>query len=124
MSHILYKDFSLPHLNNDIIYRIDIKPHISNYIKINKIKPTELLFSDIWYHSNRIVSEHRLNRANTYYPGIVVSDMPNPDNKKYRLIDGNHRLHQNILNHKDRGYFYIMSYEFILSHIIIDPIYN
>ena len=40
-----------------------------------------------------IRSVDRLQRADPRYPCIVVSEVENPANRKYRMIDGKHRVH-------------------------------
>jgi hypothetical protein len=57
--------------------------------------------------------------ANTNYP-MIVSQMNNPYGKKYRLIDGRHRIHKLIDGGKKEGLFYEVPMEFILKNVKLE----
>ena len=58
----------------------------------------------------------RYKRCDTKYPGIVLDNASNNPTKRYRLLDGKHRLRKLI----DRGYyranFYVLNLEDIQQY--------
>lgn len=88
-----------------------------NYTKIKKLTPVKLNFEEIAFRSDVDVESSRYAKANLKYP-MMVSIMKNPLNKKYRLIDGRHRLYKLIENGSKEGYFYIIPEEFIMQNLI------
>lgn len=119
MRHILVDEWSLPELDSSEMYKIEMRPHIFNYIKLNKIQAQELNFSDISY---KVLPDDfrltpRYEKADTSFPGIVATNMPNPDNRKYRLLDGAHRMDKNLLEGKVSGMFYVLDYSFVKDYI-------
>jgi hypothetical protein len=71
---------------------------IYNYIKFKEMS-YELIEIDLIGHKELqsiSTNDHRYVNANTDLPGILVNNMENPRNKKYRLIDGRHRLLKTI----------------------------
>ena len=57
-----------------------------------------ILLSDIAWkgkHKPSLVKQDiRYRHADPYIPGILAFNAPNPYNDKYRMIDGNHRIHK------------------------------
>jgi hypothetical protein len=101
---------------NSYTLSIDV---LINFIKINKLTTKVLNFSEIAYKGN--VDRHfiRYQMANTNYP-MIVSQMDNPCGKKYRLIDGRHRIHKLMDEGKNEGLFYEIPMEFILKNIKLE----
>ena len=55
-------------------------------------------------------SPERYNAADITIPGIVVFGAPNPDNSKYRMIDGVHRMSKRIIETQlEQSLFYILN---------------
>ena len=56
-----------------------------------------VLLSDIGWKGKHDLSlmnkSLRYKHADPYIPGIIAFNAPNPYNDKYRMIDGNHRIH-------------------------------
>ena len=54
--------------------------------------------------------DNRYIECDISYPGIVVEDAPNPFSKKYRMIDGSHRMAKMLLETLIReSYFYVLT---------------
>ena len=54
--------------------------------------------------------DNRYIKCDISYPGIVVEDAPNPFSKKYRMIDGSHRMAKMLLETLIReSYFYVLT---------------
>jgi hypothetical protein len=47
------------------------------------------------------------------YPGIICKDAPNPYNKKYRMIDGKHRLSKMKSMNITKSPYYVIDYAII-----------
>lgn len=97
-------------------YKIDVQI-LFNYIKINKALPNEMDFAEIAFRSDVDKKFYRYEFANTKYP-MIISQMVNPLNKKYRLIDGRHRINKLMNEGKTRGLFYEIPKEFIFKNMI------
>jgi hypothetical protein len=95
-------------INNGVLF---------NFIKINALKPQRISFDEIAYKGNIDRDFFRYQLANTNYP-MIVSKMQNPYNKKYRLIDGRHRIHKLMDSGEKDGLFYEIPKEFILKWIV------
>lgn len=88
---------------------IDI-PKVIQLINYRKLEPVELDIDCIAYKELDSIDtkEARYIVANTNYAGIVVEGMENPYNKKYRLIDGRHRLLKTLKANKDTFKVYVL----------------
>jgi hypothetical protein len=89
---------------------IDMKD-VSRYLKT----PTFLSHSDIgWINMDRpyLKYDKRYALCDYSFPGIVAENVENPYNKKYRMIDGSHRMAK-MLRETDinESYFYIITCE-------------
>jgi hypothetical protein len=88
-------------------------------IKYKNIFPIQLTLEDISHKEVKSIdtSSSRFILADTKYPMIVVENMPNPHNKRYRMIDGRHRL----LKQTQQGLlyfsFYVLQYDDIKYYI-------
>jgi hypothetical protein len=89
---------------------------IFNYIKINKLPTTSIQISDIAYKKNIDKTFYRYHRASISFP-VVVSEILNPEYKKYRLIDGRHRIHKLLDLGINVATCYIVPADFILSNL-------
>ena len=53
----------------------------------------------------------RYRHADPYIPGILAFNAPNPYNDKYRMIDGNHRIHKLFSENVKESEFYVLDFE-------------
>ena len=88
-------------------------------IKYRKLNPIELHIDEFAYKSLDTIeiNHHRYKLADVAYPLFAVEGMENPHNKKYRMIDGRHRLLKQINLGKDKFLFYIFQYDEIKHYI-------
>ena len=66
----------------------------------------------------------RYKKCDINIPGIVSVDTPNIYNKKYRMIDGKHRIRKRLNNGYTEGLFYVFTYKEIKRFIELDVIYS
>lgn len=106
MKHIMTGDWQLQG-KPEMVIEI---PKVIQLINYRKLEPVELDIDCIAYKEldNIDTEEARYIVANTNYAGIVVEGMENPYNKKYRLIDGRHRLLKTLKANKDTFKVYIL----------------
>jgi len=106
MRHIMTGDWQLQGKPEMVI---DI-PKVIQLINYRKLEPVELDIDCIAYKELDSIDtkEARYIVANTNYAGIVVEGMENPYNKKYRLIDGRHRLLKTMKAKKDTFKVYVL----------------
>jgi len=106
MKHIMTGDWQLQGKPEMVI---DI-PKVIQLINYRKLEPVELDIDCIAYKELDSIDtkEARYIVANTNYAGIVVEGMENPYNKKYRLIDGRHRLLKTMKAKKDTFKVYVL----------------
>ena len=88
-------------------------------IKYRKLTPIELHIDEFSYKplDTIEINHHRYKLADVTYPLFAVEGMENPYNKKYRMIDGRHRLLKQINLGKDKFLFYIFQYDEIKHYI-------
>jgi len=87
--------------------------------KLKQLNPVYLTLDDFAYKelSNINVNSHRYISADVNYPLIAVDGMPNPLGKRYRMIDGRHRLLKQINLGNSKFLFYILQYDDIKQFI-------
>ena len=105
--HVINGEWSLPHLDGDLTYLLPIEPLLR--MARNK-EPEELPFSKVCYRE-KVVSQERLRDCDTSYPCIVAENVYNPCGRKYRLIDGNHRIQKMINDGRSGGAFYVFQFD-------------
>jgi len=66
----------------------------------------------------------RYTKCDINIPGIVSINAPNPYNKKYRMIDGKHRIRKRLNNGHTHGLFYVFTYEEIKKFVESDVTYT
>lgn len=55
-------------------------------------------------------ADHRYQDADIMVPGILAEGVPNPHDKKYRMVDGSHRMAKMKLETRyEASFFYIIS---------------
>ena len=69
-------------------------------------------------HKCRCCKGERYFSCKTYYPPIVCVNMPNPFNKKYRCIDGKHRIERMLSKNRCRSRFYVLDYADIKQYFV------
>ena len=78
-----------------------------------------VLLSDIAWkgkHKPSLVKQDiRYRHADPYIPGILAFNAPNPYNDKYRMIDGNHRIHKLVFENIEESEFYVLDFEKLMS---------
>ena len=84
------------------------------YLRRSGKKPIEIFMSDVCVKTG-IRSIERLRHADTCYPCIVLESAENPAKRKYRMIDGKHRVHKLIA----RGLNKILC--FVLKPKVLSP---
>ena len=74
-----------------------------------------VLLSDIAWkgkHKPSLVKQDiRYRHVDPYIPGILAFNAPNPYNDKYRMIDGNHRIHKLFSENVKESEFYVLDFE-------------
>ena len=98
------------------VYVLPIDPVIFNYIKLTKIIPVELDLKHVSHKSLVDKNSIRYLSANTTYP-MIVTEMQNPHNLPYRMIDGQHRIHKLKESQCTTGMFYIIPESIVLLNL-------
>ncbi|MFT5139303.1 MAG: hypothetical protein ACI9H8_001524 [Lysobacterales bacterium] len=86
---------------------------IVEYIDQNTLEPKTVAYDDIWqqihFHGEKeqALKTNRFNEADVSYPGII-SNIKNPDNKPYRMLDGRRRLWKRQQSGAKEGLFYVI----------------
>ena len=65
----------------------------------------------------RCCDGERYKKCDINFPGILAIDTPNPYSKKYRMIDGKHRIRKMKSIGITHGSFYIFTYQEIKSFL-------
>ena len=90
------------YINTDsVIDLIKFRNTVPEHLHIDEIAHKEL--------DSINISGARYIAADTRFPVLVVEGMQNPYNKKYRLIDGRHRLLKTIREGKTELRVYVVS---------------
>jgi hypothetical protein len=98
--------------------KIDVSK-VFNLIKYKKLKPVKLNIDDVAYKSIQDININsiRYKIANDNFPLLVIEGMENPYNKKYRMIDGRHRLKKQLNKGYSELWFYVLQESDILHYI-------
>ena len=109
------------------IYLEKIKP----FLKKNRLE--KLNIDEIGWKGKHLSEEESINcpccngeryrKCDINIPGIVSINTPNPYNKKYRMIDGKHRIRKRLNNGHKHGFFYVFTYGEIKKFIESDVTY-
>ena len=90
MIHVMTDEWSIGSFTGQIYM-----PKIWSYIKSHKIRPEDVELSLISHKPLEVdIMSARYQLASPEFPLTIVDGMPNPHNKRYRMIDGRHRLHK------------------------------
>jgi len=101
-----------------------VYPEKDSYLKVEDVGPylkvpTLLQHSDVsWKYMEHPHAKmgRRYIKCDYTFPGIVALDVTNPHNRKYRMIDGSHRMAK-MVRETDitESYFYIITSEQFFS---------
>lgn len=101
--HVIQNEWSLPPFDPHKVHVLPIEPLIA----MCGLKTPQLLgLAEVCYRDN-IVSVERYRGCDTSYPGVVAEHVANPCAKRYRLLDGNHRVHKLLDAGVSRHWFYV-----------------
>ena len=102
----------------DFPTKIDVSK-LYPWIKYKNIEAELIDLGEISYKPlNDIETDSfRFLKADIQYPLIVVSDIKNPHDNKYRMIDGRHRMLKKIMQGESKMLCYVLTYDDI-SHFI------
>lgn len=106
MIHKLDGEWAVPSLPSAVNVSV-----LFSYLKDKETKKVNI--KDIAYKpiTDSDLDKHRLINADTKYPVILVDDMPNPYNSKYRMVDGRHRIRKLIDLGSTTVVAYILSFK-------------
>ena len=109
--------------------------HIEHLLTDDRLQ--DVLFDDIAWKGMHLPIEQRRDkciccngvryfRCDINYPPILCIHTPNPFNKKYRLLDGKHRIEKMLAQHKIKSRFYVLEYTDIEQFLVQkqDPNYG
>ena len=90
-----------------------------SFVRMKKLEPLEIPIDMIAHKEIDSISVDSIRyiRANTSLPGIVAESMENPFMKKYRMIDGRHRLLKTLNSGKRKFNAYVLCREDILKFV-------
>lgn len=89
MIHRINAEWSLPNIERG---SIDCRL-LFRYVQANNFAAKLIRLSEISHKPLDIDrSSARFQAADVNYPLLIVDGMQNPDNRRYRLVDGRHRL--------------------------------
>jgi len=115
MIHIMTDDFRIydrdTYINCSEVYAI---------IDLFDMQAEEVSISDIFHKELESIDTngYRYKNADPDYPCIVVEGLDNPQNQKYRMIDGRHRLLKTMVeDEEDFIECYILTFDQIEGFI-------
>ena len=114
---------------------------IEGFIYLEKLRPfltekrlEKIKIDEIGWKGRHLSEEESINcpccngerytTCDINIPGIVSSNAPNPYGKKYRMIDGKHRIRKRLNNGRTNGLFFVFTYEEIKKFVESDVVYN
>ena len=101
--------------------------HIEHLLTDDRLQ--DVLFDDIAWKGMHLPIEQRRDKCicchgvryhncDINYPPILCIHTPNPFNKKYRLLDGKHRMEKMLAQHRFRSRFYVLEYTDIEQFLV------
>ena len=123
----VYGDWSFNGITGRI-YLKKLKPFLKEK-RLEKIKIEEIGWKGMYLSDEESVNcpccnGERYTRCDINIPGIVVLNAPNPYDKKYRMIDGKHRIRKMQNNGIIHGSFYVFTYKEIKKFVELDVVDN
>lgn len=95
----------------DKITYVDCK-NIYGLIDFFDVQAEDVLISDIFHKELESIdtTSDRYKKADRDYPCIVLDDMINPEDQKYRMIDGRHRLLKAVKENEETIECFVLSF--------------
>ena len=96
-------------------------PEIIHFLVPERL--VKLKHNDIWYRgftNEELISDEfyiRCEDAEISWPCIVVENASNPDDKKYRMIDGRHRMYKMKELGINESIFYVLELEIFNKYL-------
>lgn len=103
--HLIDKEWCLPPFDPAQVWLLPIDPLIQT---ARTRQPQEIPFTEICFPRS-IASLARYEACDTRYPGIVLANAANPCDRKYRLVDGNHRIQKLLALGQNGGRFHVFT---------------
>lgn len=105
--HVIAGEWSLPGLDPAVTYLVPVE----SLIEIARDRePVDLPLDQVCYR-HEVMSEDRLRECDTSHPCIVADGVGNPGDLRYRLLDGNHRIHKMIAENRRSAPFCVLQLE-------------
>jgi hypothetical protein len=82
----------------------------------------ECSFDEIAFRPPSNESTASMQKIDTSIPGIVARNMANPQNRPYRLIDGDTRVHKMLGQGKTSAQFYVLTPREVMQHMVVQDI--
>ena len=107
-------------------YSLISMKNISHLLKENKLK--EVDFKDIAWRGKHFFPNlsgdncwccggKRYAGCDIKYPGILIDNVSNPYDNRYRMIDGKHRLQKMLLSGMTKSLFYVLEYDDVKNYV-------
>jgi hypothetical protein len=112
MIHIIDSpELSLPGFDPNVNWQIRVFPDVTNLIQVKRIRSIEVPIVDIFHKpiDNITKDDIRYITASLRYPVVLLDGLPNPGEKRYRMIDGRHRLKRSIDDGKTTVIAYVLT---------------
>ena len=99
---------------------VRIGPLLERVMKTEK-KAIEISMSDVCVKTG-IRSLERLRNADTRYPCLVLEGAENPSKRKYRMIDGKHRVHKLVARGVNKVRCFVLKPEDVSPYVTSVPL--
>ena len=106
---------------------------ILEFIGESNLEPQPVRFDEIWFQTykneklDQVIKTDRYREADPSFPGILA-ELRNPDNKRFRMLDGRRRLWKQQAQGASEGMFYVIPvpkvFDFFWAVIAIDEFRN
>lgn len=106
---------------------------IFQFIGESNLEPESIRFDEIWFQTSKsekldkAVKTDRYHEADSSFPGILA-ELKNPDNKRFRMLDGRRRLWKQQAQGASEGMFYVIPvpkvFDFFRAVIPLDEFRN
>ena len=114
-------------LFNDLILELNEIEHLLTDDRIKIIEHKDIGWKGRHLDAKRSGSEciccdgERYRECDPRFPGILADGGPNPYNKRYRMIDGKHRISKLCNTGVKKSPFYVLDYKEIKQFFKLDP---
>tara|TARA_R100000005_G_C4842388_1_gene113156 strand:+ start:77 stop:484 length:408 start_codon:yes stop_codon:yes gene_type:complete len=119
-----YGDWRIPSIstaNNLNLYLEDIS-HLLTEDKLQELDLDDIAWKGRHLPESQICNNciccggKRYQECDVSYPGIVVETIINPFGKKYRMLDGKHRIMKLREQGVERSMFYVLEYKVVKNY--------